>query len=111
MTISKAYRKKIFDRDEGVCWHCGKEDDLTIHHRQNRGMGGSKLLDRYSNLILMCVEYNFLMEADLDVVREALERGLKVRRHQPALFVPLRRFDGSEWLLDDFGKKHEVDVN
>ena len=111
MTVTPAKRKKIFERDEGVCWHCGKDDNLTIHHRTNRGMGGSKLLDRYSNLILMCVEYNFLMEANLDVVREALERGLKVRRHQSGLYVPLKRFDGSEWLLDDFGKKHEIDVN
>ncbi len=44
MAIPKKILKQVQGRDP-YCWHCGREDDLVPHHRINRGMGGSKLLD------------------------------------------------------------------
>ena len=45
------------------CWHCGATDDLVPHHRKNRGMGGSKLLDGLDNLMLVCAFWNGEMES------------------------------------------------
>ena len=102
-------RKKIWARDNGICWHCGTTENLQIHHRINRGMGGSKILDRGSNLILLCAEYNFLIESNLPKAREARKLGIKVSRHSDVLYAPIRDAIGQWYLLDDFYKKHEVE--
>ena len=102
-------RKKVWERDKGICWHCGTTEDLVIHHRINRGMGGSKLLDRGCNLILLCAEYNFRIEADLTAARQARKLGIKVSRHTDVLYAPVRDAIGQWYLLDDFYKKHEVE--
>ena len=60
------------------CWHCGLEEDLVPHHRINRGMGGSKLLDTLDNLMLVCGLYNGAMESDLLVARDARGWGHKL---------------------------------
>jgi hypothetical protein len=65
MTISKRVREALERRDK-YCWHCGQEDGLVVHHRKNRQMGGSKMLDHYSNLILVCPSYNTSMESDAE---------------------------------------------
>lgn len=57
----KSFRK-FLDRDNG-CVHCGETEAVAPHHRVNRGMGGSKQLDRASNIIVMCSQMNMLMEA------------------------------------------------
>jgi hypothetical protein len=67
-------------RDE-YCWHCGSMDKLVIHHRANRGMGGSKILDTTQNLILVCSDYNNLMESDPDVANRARDDGHKLGRY------------------------------
>jgi len=43
MTINKFMRGQLEKRDP-YCVHCGETTDLVIHHRKNRGMGGSKVL-------------------------------------------------------------------
>lgn len=101
-------RSLIFKRDNGQCWHCGTEENLVVHHRINRGSGGSKLLDRYSNLILICSEFNVSMESYLPDVREAKNRGIKVSRYDSPQHTRIIRFDSREFLLDDFGKLHEI---
>lgn len=106
--MNKKIRELVWERDAGRCWHCGREDELVIHHRQNRGMGGSKLLDRPSNLVLLCSEYNILIESYLPAARESRNRGIKISREASPMHTPIRRFDNSEWLLDDWGKKHPV---
>jgi hypothetical protein len=62
------------------CWHCGEVNDLVIHHRVNRGMGGSKKLDTLQNLMRVCPEVNFLMESDSEVAEQAREFGWKLSR-------------------------------
>jgi hypothetical protein len=84
-------RQKIFARDT-ACWHCGTQDGLVLHHRANRGMGGSKAQDQAANLILVCQAYNFAMESDPKVAELARERGHKLSRYTgydtPILDVP-----------------------
>lgn len=100
-------RKLIQARDE-ACWHCGREDNLVIHHRANRGQGGSPSQDRASNCILVCNEFNISMESYLPHAREARDRGIKISRYDSPLHTPLERFDKRRFLLDDYGKAHEI---
>lgn len=93
-----------------MCWHCGSDEGLTIHHRINRGMGGnkSKSLDAPSNLVLMCVQHNGLMESDFMVAREARDKGWKVSRHANALDTPIVDSIGRWWYLGDKFEKWEI---
>lgn len=56
----KATRRKVFDRDQGVCHVCGSQvawDNYECGHIIDRVCGGS---DRLSNLVTMCVLCNRL---------------------------------------------------
>jgi 5-methylcytosine-specific restriction endonuclease McrA len=76
--VSDRVRKQIEKRDP-ACWHCGQTEDLVIHHRRNRGMGGSKLIDTVQNLIRVCNDYNSKMESDPQTAAEAREFGHKLQ--------------------------------
>ncbi len=41
-------------------------------------MGGSKLLDRFDNLMMVCAQYNGAMESDFEVAQTAREQGHKL---------------------------------
>jgi len=77
MAIPKKVLKQVQERDQ-YCWHCGREDDLVPHHRKNRGMGGSKLLDTVENLMMVCGQYNGDMESNATVAAQARGWGHKV---------------------------------
>lgn len=62
MAVPKKILKQVLERDSH-CWHCGREDNLVPHHRINRGMGGSKLLDLPENLLMVCAVWNGQMES------------------------------------------------
>jgi hypothetical protein len=109
--MKDSVRKKIMERDSGACWHCGTNDNVQIHHRTNRGMGGSKLLDRPSNLVVVCAEYNYAMESDFISARSARDLGHKVSRHASIIHSPIRHFMGKWYLLDDRYQKYEVEPN
>lgn len=68
---------QLRERDP-YCIHCGADDTLQTHHRQNRGMGGSKKLDRLDNLIRICAWLNYMMEQDANVAAEARDMGWKL---------------------------------
>lgn len=72
--------RAIRERDEH-CWHCGTTSGLVAHHRMNRGMGGSKLLDTPQNLIMVCSTYNNMMESDPRTAAEARELGHKLSKY------------------------------
>ena len=105
---SERIKGLIRRRDEGICWHCGTDVDTTIHHRRNRGMGGDKthnqVSDRPSNLLTICQHYNFLMESDINAIREARDNGWKLRMGELSLYTSVKRFDGTWWRLNDFGQ-------
>jgi len=104
MAIPKKVLKLVQLRDDH-CWHCGLEDDLVPHHRMNRGMGGSKLLDTPDNLMMVCGLYNFEMESDNVVAAAARGWGhkLSVWESTDHLVFDCVRFEW--WLLDGFGGK------
>jgi hypothetical protein len=95
---------KYLNRDRG-CWHCGSTgDDLIPHHRQNRGMGGSKLRDVPSNIIALCSEANGLLESNANFAELGRQFGWKLRNHEVPTQVPVFGH-GGWWLLnDDFTK-------
>jgi len=110
--VTKAYLKRIWQRDNGQCWHCGTDDDTVVpHHRANRGHGGSKIADRPSNVILMCAIHNGLMESDVNVFREARENGWKISRHSIPTEIPLVTWDGRWYVLGEQFEKWEVNGN
>lgn len=77
MALSKKMRKLIADRDE-YCWHCGATEDLVVHHRMNKGHGGSKKIDTADNLMMVCPIYNMMMESDPRTARDARSWGRKI---------------------------------
>jgi hypothetical protein len=69
--IKPSIRKQLEARDPW-CWHCGEHNDLVIHHRRNRGMGGTKgkqaeITNGFQNLLRVCQRYNFEMESNATV--------------------------------------------
>lgn len=68
--MKKSLLNGLRDRDSH-CWHCGSDIDLVPHHRKNRGMGGRRSLDTIANLILVCSQWNGLMESDWEAAKTA----------------------------------------
>ncbi|MEU9355060.1 HNH endonuclease signature motif containing protein [Streptomyces griseoloalbus] len=92
----------VYDRDGGACVRCGARDDLTIHHRVNRGMGGAReeWINQAHNLLLVCRVCNGWFE---DNPRESYEHGWKVRRPQLPGEVEVRYPDGRLYVLTPDG--------
>lgn len=108
MALNDKTRKALVARDDGVCWHCGS-DQVTVQHRVNRGMGGSKVLDNPANLILLCWFVNFEMEASDRKAREAELAGWKVSRWVDPKSVRVYHQPSNSWfLLDDLWNKHLI---
>lgn len=64
-------------------------------------MGGSKLLDRPANVVILCSNLNYLIEADYDAAKYAIQMGWKLNRNQDPEATPI--YDGTkgEWFLLD----------
>lgn len=108
-TVTKREFQKYLARDKH-CLHCGLDDDTLIpQHRRNRGMGGSQSRSKPSNVIVLCSQFNGLIEASEVASRAAQKYGWKLREGQDAIDSPV--FDswmGVWWLLDDNFQKKEV---
>ena len=104
MAVTPKLRKLIEARD-GHCYHCGKTEDLQIHHRKNRGMGSSKLLDTPDNLMQVCAEWNYSMEANAELAATARGWGHKLPAWE-RLEMPVFDRTDFKWyfLLPDGGK-------
>jgi len=100
-------------RDDNRCVACGTEQELTIHHRVNRGAGGSKLYDTHSHLLTMCYRCNNSFEADDVSARKARVNGYKLLRNtnppiDPAT-IPVFYYWESKWyLLNNLNEKEEI---
>lgn len=108
MGISDRVRRIITERDGGKCWHCGETEGLQVHHRRNRGMGGSKELDRYDNLILVCAAYNLAMEADPLAATDARELGHKLGSWQDFSNPVFDRSELTWYKLTEDGKREKT---
>ena len=102
--MTKKEFQKYLDRDK-VCCHCGTDNDTLIpQHRANRGMGGSRSLDRPSNIIVLCSEANLMLESNAKFAEFGRQLGWKLTRDQVPEFTPVLLADGW-WMLDnDFNK-------
>jgi len=100
MAIPKKVLKLVQGRDSH-CWHCGVEDDLVPHHRKNRGMGGSKLLDTPDNLMMVCARWNGLMESNAKDASAATGWGHKVPAWGDTAHPVFDRLGGWWFLLPD----------
>lgn len=99
---------RLVDRDI-ACLHCGETERISPNHRANRGMGGSKLLDRPSNLMVLCSEMNNLIESNWFYRDLAMMYGWKLERWQKPEDTPI--FDSRLWkwfLLDNDFNRIEV---
>jgi len=106
--LNAKIREALVKRDGGICWHCGT-DEVTVQHRANRGMGGSKTMDNPANLILLCWFVNFEMEASDKAARAAENYGWKISRYADPLTVAVYHAPSSSWiLLDDAWKRNLI---
>lgn len=110
MTLSQKLRFFIVVlRDRNTCRRCGVTVDIlnySIHHRQARGMGGSKNADTKSNLVLLCGSGTSGCHGWVESNRaEAYETGWLVRRNSTDVpeEVPMIDIFGRQFFLDDLG--------
>jgi len=103
MAIPKKILKLVQERDTH-CWHCGVEEDLVPHHRINRGMGGSKLLDTPDNLMMVCAYWNGRMESNATDAASARGWGHKLPVWEKLEHPVFDRMGGWWYLLPDGGK-------
>jgi 5-methylcytosine-specific restriction endonuclease McrA len=108
VAISKLLSQKLIQRDP-YCIHCGEVNDLVIHHRKNRQMGGSKMLDRLDNLLRVCQVYNGMMESDAATAEQAREFGHKLSSWQEFSESVFDKVNGTWYILDEKGNKHETE--
>ena len=107
MAVTTKMARQLRERDP-YCLHCGEDFALQVHHRRNRGMGSSKLLDRYDNLLRICAGLNYAMEADADIAADARNKGWKLSQWD-SFDKPV--FDNvlQKWFhLNNEGEKHEA---
>ena len=102
--MKKSDLEKLQSRD-GHCWHCGATADLVPHHRANRGMGGFRAADTLQNVILVCAQYNGLMESDAELANLAKSLGHKLSKYQSPTQPVFDAFFKVWYLLDEKGHK------
>ena len=106
--ITPKLRQMIYDRDGNRCVACGDSNNLTLQHRVNRGMGGSKLYDTPAHLVTMCLTCNLGLESNYSQAEQGRFNGWKISRNakpepDPEQ-IPVKI--GSGWfLLDNNGGK------
>ena len=84
-----------------VCGCVGREDTFVPQHRINRGMGGSKVLDRPANVLVMCSRMNGLIESDPVFAAPARVYGWKLSRWQVPEETPFYDLATGQWNLID----------
>lgn len=76
----------------------------------NRGAGGSKLLDRLDNLLLVCADYNWKMEADGKVLTRSRELGHKLKRTDQFSTPVFDNYAKQWFILTEEGDKNATDT-
>ena len=91
------------------CPHCGATEGLQTHHRRNRGMGSSKLLDRFDNLLRVCAYLNYAMESDAALASEARDMGWKLGHWDSFEHPYFDRVKMTWYTLTEAGEKIKAD--
>jgi hypothetical protein len=107
--VQDAARRIVRERDGHRCQMCGAsivDQPSSIHHRRRRGMGGSALLERASNLVRLCGTGTTGCHGFVESQRTlATVRGWLLGYLDDPETTPLQCFDG--WhTLDDLGGRH-----
>ena len=92
------------------CPHCGATNGLQTHHRANRGMGGSKAMDRFDNYLRVCAALNYAMESDAAVAAEARDMGWKLGKWDGFDAPYFDRVQMKWYLLTEDGRKVETEA-
>lgn len=93
--------QRYLDRDQSCPCGCNSTDTLVPQHRVNRGMGGSRLLDRPANIIVLCSLMNGLIESDARAAQLARQYGWKLDRTQKPEEHPVLHRATNEWFFLD----------
>lgn len=104
--MTKKEFQRFLDRDS-YCLHCGLDDDTLVpNHRASRGSGGSKTLNKPSNIVVLCSLMNNLIESDSKAAEIARKYGWKLARWQNPAEEPVFDVIRQEWLIlfDDFSR-------
>lgn len=80
---------------------CTRFTELTTQHRINRGMGGSKRLDVFPNLLTLCARCNTRLESDAVFAQLGRERGWKLSSWEDPLRVAVWFAWNCQWRLLD----------
>lgn len=98
---------RYLERDGHKCLHCGTTEGLVPQHRRNRGMGGSRLRNIPSNIIVLCSGYNGLIEQDDRAASQAVAYGWKVVGMDAPSMVPVYDRGAQGWYLldDNYGRE------
>lgn len=106
--FTKAQREACWNRSGGYCEACGcrlRPQGWNLHHRQGRGMGGTRRKVTCSDGLVICGMGNTSgCHRLMDTQREwAVARGYVVSRGSLATprEVPVLRFGDWVWLLED----------
>lgn len=107
--VEEAARKIVRARDGHRCQMCGASVlniPSSVHHRRRRGMGGSALLERPSNLVRLCGDGVQGCHGFVESNRtQSTTRGWLLGYLDDPEATPLLCFDG--WfVLDDNGGRH-----
>lgn len=107
-----ALLNRLILRDGAYCLRCGTRESLSVQHRANRGMGGSKLAGRPSNLIVLCIEDNVALEQDAGRAEQARDCGWKLSKFADPSEQPVLDVLERVWFqpTDDWTREHVADV-
>ncbi|MEJ2886127.1 hypothetical protein [Actinomycetospora aeridis] len=104
-------RPIALERDGWRCVGCGSPGPLDCHHRSNKGMGGSRLLDHVANAITICGPgnaYGCHGFAHRYKNTHAAASGLSVPQGEDFRQWSVLYPDGGWYLLDDDGDRTRV---
>lgn len=87
--------EQVAARSLGLCEKCGAARGEQMHHRQARGMGGSKIRNGADNLLHLCEPCHRWVEAH---PAAAYESGWKVRRGLEPADTPVIYRGSITWL-------------
>ncbi|WP_437582701.1 HNH endonuclease [Paramicrobacterium sp. CJ85] len=101
--IPKKIRDAVHERSGGQCERCFSAGPLELHHRKFRSRGGKHTVE---NLVALCGWGNHTGCHGL--AHTDGTGGWSVHSWDDERIIPVRDDLGRLWMLDKFGRKHEI---